>query len=178
MIPSKTEKRQVDRRSKIGYKFTKAHRLLKFVTEKTVAFLFGISVEQIYRIECWQHVVYVHAKGVSRFVSYADFPPVIATEKPGEGEFSYWCKRWLKKWKQTKAPEFWVKFYTNKFIESRDIEQLREWGNLIAVFKKLFEEVDLERLRENYSYQRFLISTKQNWFSQPSLSGSLAKNKK
>ncbi|MDJ0716410.1 MAG: hypothetical protein QNJ54_19735 [Prochloraceae cyanobacterium] len=161
--------------SKIKYKFRQAHPLLRFVTEETVAFLFAIDVKQIYRIECWQHVVYVHAEGVSRFVSYGDFPPVITTEKPESKDFIYWRKRWVKKSKQRKAPEFWVRFYTQKFIEARSLEQLREWGNLIAVFKFLFEKANIERLRENYSYQRFLKLGKQNFISQPSLSVSIAK---
>ncbi len=102
---------QSNQRSKIKYNFRRPHQLLRFVTEETVAFLFKITVEQIYRIECWQHVVYVHAKGVSRFVSYADFPPVITAEKPDPKDFIYWRKRWVKKFKRIVAPEFWVSFY-------------------------------------------------------------------
>lgn len=147
---------QIGTRAKIRHKFRKAHTLLRFVTAETVAFLFNIQVEQIYRIECWQHVVYVHAEGVSRFVSYADFPPVIDTQKPDEKEFTRWRKRWYKTSKSEIAPEFWVKFYTQKFIEARSQYELRQWGELIAVLKFLFEEVNIQRLREDYSYQRFL----------------------
>jgi len=161
MIPNPAEKTQVNSNSKILYNFRKAHALLRFVTQETVAFLFAIEVEQIYRIECWQHVVYVHAEGVSRFVSYADFPPVIAKEKPQKKDFIYWRKRWVKKTKTRKAPEFWVKFYTQKFVEARSIEQLKEWGNLIAIVKFVFEQVNIDRLRENYAYQRFLKSKSQ-----------------
>ena len=145
-----------ERRAIIEHKFSKAHPLLRFVTTETVAFLFKIEVEQIYRIECWPHVVYVHAEGVSRFVSYGDFPPVIAVDWPDEKDFLYWRKRWIKKWRAEKAPEFWIKFYTQKFIEARSEEKLREWGYLIARVKFCFEEANIERLRENYSYQRFL----------------------
>ena len=154
----KTEKAQVDRRSKIKYNFRKPHPLIRFVTEETVAFLFAIDIEQIYRIECWQHIVYVHAEGISRFVSYADFPPVLAVEKPGKRDFVYWRRRWVKKWKKTIAPEFWVKFYTNKFIEAESIEQVTEWRNLIGSFNFCFEETNIQRLRENYLYQVFLKS--------------------
>ncbi len=101
-------------------------------------------------------MVYVHGEGVSRFVSYADFPPVIETQKPDEKEFSRWQKRWHKQSKTKIASEFWVKFYTQKFIEAKSQYELRQWGELIAVVKFLFEEVNIERLRENYSYQRFL----------------------
>ena len=153
-----TEKTQarLERRAKIVHNFKQPHPLLRFVTEETVAFLFNIAVEQIYRIECWQHVVYVHAKGVSRFVSYADFPPVITAEKPNPRDFIYWRKRWVKKTKQRKAPEFWVRFYTQKFIEAKSLDRLREWGELIAVFKFIFNKANIQRLRENYAYQRFL----------------------
>ncbi|MDJ0724395.1 MAG: hypothetical protein QNJ38_04720 [Prochloraceae cyanobacterium] len=152
------EQESVTTKSKIKYNFRKPHPLLRFVTEETVAFLFAIEVEKIYRIECWQHVVYVHAEGVSRFVSYGDFPPVIAVETPDPREFIYWRKRWVKISKRRVVPEFWVRFYTQKFVEARSQEQLRAWGELIAIFKLYFEKANLERLRENYSYQRFLKS--------------------
>ena len=158
IVPNKTEKTQVllETRSKIKYNFRQPHPLLRFVTEETVAFLFAIDVEQIYRIECWQHVVYIHAEGVSRFVSYGDFPPVITAEKPDRRDFIYWRKRWVKKFKRIIAPEFWVKFYTQKFIEARSQEELREWGELIAILNFVFKNTNIERLRENYAYQRFL----------------------
>jgi len=140
----------------IIHKFKQAPILLRFVTVETVAFLFNIEIEQIYRVECWQHVVYVHAKGVSRFVSYADFPPVIGKQKPDNAEIKRWRKRWHNKSKKTIAPEFWIKFYTKKFTEAKSIYKLREWGELIAVFKDLFQGIDLERLREDYRYQKFL----------------------
>ena len=124
MISNQREKEQVSGRSKIKYNFCEPHHLLRFVTEKTVAFLFEIEIEQIYRIECWQHVVYIHAEGVSRFVSYGDFPPVIEVEEPDRADFIYWRKRWRKKWKTKKAPEFWVKFYTQKFKEAVSVEKL------------------------------------------------------
>ena len=140
----------------ISHQFKQAPILLRFVTVETVAFLFNIEVEQIHRIECWQHVVYVHAEGISRFVSYADFPPVIGKQKPDEKEFKRWRKRWYDKSKRKIAPESWVKFYTKKFTQAKSIYKLREWGELIAVFKSLFESIDLERLREDYRYQKFL----------------------
>jgi len=146
----------IKRSTIIEHKFKEVPPLLRFVTRETVAFLFNIQLEQIYRVECWQHVVYVHAEGVSRFVSYADFPPVIETQKPDRAEFKRWEKRWYKISKKKIAPEFWVKFYTQKFIEAKSQDELKQWGELIAVVKLIFKMADIERLRENYSYQRFL----------------------
>jgi len=60
--------------SKINHKSPVLHPLVRFVTEETAALLFNLKPEEIYRIDCWRHVVYVHGKGVSKFVSYADFP--------------------------------------------------------------------------------------------------------
>ncbi|MGF1486617.1 MAG: hypothetical protein ACFBSE_05835 [Prochloraceae cyanobacterium] len=142
---------QSNQRSKIKYNFRRPHQLLRFVTEETVAFLFKITVEQIYRIECWQHVVYVHAKGVSRFVSYADFPPVITAEKPDPKDFIYWRKRWVKKFKRIVAPEFWVSFYTNKFVEVESQEELKKWGILIAILKFVFKKTNIKELQANYN---------------------------
>ncbi len=147
---------KVEKRTIISHKFKQAHPLLRFVTVETVAFLFNIEVEQIHRVECWQHVVYVHGEGISRFVSYADFPPVIGKQKPDDNEFKRWRKRWYRKSKSRVVPEFWVKFYTRKFSEARSLYSLKKWGELIAVFKFLFEEIDLQRLREDYRYQKFL----------------------
>src|SRR6476469_8533299 len=59
--------------SKIIHKSSIVNPRSRFVTEETVALLFNISPEQIYRIDCCHNVVYVHAKGLSRFVSSADF---------------------------------------------------------------------------------------------------------
>jgi len=146
-----------ERDSKIKYNFRRSHPLLRFVTEQTVAFLFNIEIEQIYRIECWQHVVYVHGEGVSRFVSYSDFPPIITAAKPNPKDFVYWCKRWVKVSKRRKAPKFWTKFYTQKFIEARSREKLREWGNLIAICKFCFEEAEIKSLRKSYVFQQKIL---------------------
>ncbi|WP_293024134.1 MULTISPECIES: hypothetical protein [unclassified Moorena] len=74
------------------------------VTENTVALFFNIQPEEIYRIDCWQHVVYVHAKGVSQFVSYADFPPILGVDPPKTGDYD----RWLKRRKGTNPSNPWV----------------------------------------------------------------------
>ncbi|HAZ45331.1 MAG TPA: hypothetical protein DCZ55_12935, partial [Cyanobacteria bacterium UBA11371] len=56
------------------------HRLARFVTKATAALLFNLKPEQIKRVECWRYVVYVNGEGVSQFVSYADFPPIVGVE--------------------------------------------------------------------------------------------------
>lgn len=74
--------------SKIIHKSPVLHPLARFVTEETIALLFEIKPEEIYRIECCRYVVYVYAKGISRFVSYADFPPILNVASPTSQDFS------------------------------------------------------------------------------------------
>ncbi len=69
---TQTKKTELKRNPIIKHNFRHAHPLLRFVTKETVAFLFKIEVEQIYRIECWQHVVYVHAEGVNNMLPAFD----------------------------------------------------------------------------------------------------------
>ncbi|MGL5058860.1 MAG: hypothetical protein ACRC62_02675, partial [Microcoleus sp.] len=80
--------------SKILHKSSVLHPLARFVTEETVALMFNIAVDDIYRIECCRYMVYVHAKSISRFVSYADFPPILEAESPKLQDFGRWYKRW------------------------------------------------------------------------------------
>lgn len=51
------------------------HPQARFVTTEAIALLLQLKPEQIYRIDCWQYVIHVVAKGISTFVSYADLPP-------------------------------------------------------------------------------------------------------
>ena len=78
MVSTPKPNMPVIRASKINHKSAILHPLVRFVTEETVALLLNLELEEIYRIDCWRHVVYVHGKGVSKFVSYADFPPILA----------------------------------------------------------------------------------------------------
>ncbi len=142
-------------KSKIQYKSSVPHPLARFVCEKTVAFLFSLKPEEIYRIDCWRHVVYVHGKGVSRFVSYGDFPPILEVDPPTNKDSVYWYKRWRKQSKSKTAPEFWTKFYTQKFKEAPSVAKLLDWGQLLAFLKSAFSERALQRLRENYSYEKY-----------------------
>ena len=113
-------------------KSTPRHRLSRFVTKEAIARLLKIKVEQIYRFECWAHILYVHAQGMSRFVSYADFPPVVEVESPSGLDFGYW-KRRMASLKERYAPDFWVDFYGDKFHQAVSVAELLEWGELVGV---------------------------------------------
>jgi hypothetical protein len=41
--------------------------LARFVTREAIAFLLNLKPHEIYRIDCWQHVIHVVAKGASSF---------------------------------------------------------------------------------------------------------------
>jgi hypothetical protein len=136
--------------SKILHKSPVLHPLARFVTEETVALLFNISPDKIYRIDCYRHVVYVHAKGISRFVSYADFPPLVGVALPNGQDF--W--RWRKRWKGKIAPEFWVNFYIYQFKNAFSFEHLREWGMLVGKIKSEFSQEILQDLRDVYAREK------------------------
>ena len=55
--------------------------------------MFNIQPEDIYVVECWRYIVYVHAKGVSKFVSYADFPPIVGVTPPSKVDIIKWRRR-------------------------------------------------------------------------------------
>lgn len=139
--------------SKIIHKSPRLHALARFVTEETVALLFKIKPEQIKRIECWQYVVYVHGVGVSSFVSYADFPPILAVDAPKNIDFV----RWRKRWKSKLAPLFWTEFYTHHFNYSRSMPELFEWGQLVGLIKSVLSEKVLTQLRQVFSYQKMCL---------------------
>ncbi|MCU0543406.1 MAG: hypothetical protein MUE44_14730 [Oscillatoriaceae cyanobacterium Prado104] len=137
--------------SKILHKSPILHPLARFVTEETVALLFNISTDQIYRIECCRYMVYVHAKGVSRFVSYADFPPILDAELPKTQDFGRWYKRWQAK----TAPDFWTLFYSYQFKKARSTDRQLAWGKLVAVVKSLLSATALQKLRDAYAYEKY-----------------------
>lgn len=80
------------------------------------ALLLNRDPEEIYRIDCWQHMIHVVRKGISRFVSYADLPPVLGVESPTQLDMYRWRKRCVAQ-KQKHAPKFWVDFYVQKFMQ-------------------------------------------------------------
>lgn len=143
------------RESKINHKSSVLHPLVRFVTEETVALIFDIQEEDIYRIDCMRHMVYVHGKGVSRFVSYADFPPILGVAPPTLPDFARWHKRWRKRWLSHKAPEFWTKFYKYQFQKASTLVQMREWGLLVRLLKSSLSETALQELRETYNREKY-----------------------
>ena len=143
------------RRSKIISKSKKPHSLARFVTEETVAFMFNIKSKQIYRIECWRNIVYVHGQGVSRFVSYADFPPVLGVSAPTFADFRKWRRRWYKRWGQKLAPEFWTNFFIYQFKQTQTKSDRQEWCELVGKVKELMSETELYKLRKLYSPEKY-----------------------
>lgn len=141
------------RESKIIHKSAIVHHLARFVTEETVALLFKIAPEQIERIECWQYVVYVHGVGVSSFVSYADFPPILAVDAPTTQDFVRWRQRWKSKF----APQFWQEFYTHQFECALSIPELFGWGQLVGLVKSALSEAVLEKLRKVFASQKICL---------------------
>ncbi|MEC4817188.1 MAG: hypothetical protein SAK29_28550 [Scytonema sp. PMC 1069.18] len=129
------------------------HPLARFVTIEAVARLLNIEATRIKEIRLWRHMILVVAQGLSRFVSYADIPPILGVEPPTEAEMITWRKRW-RKLKQKYAPDFWLKFYIRKFNQSSSLEDLRNWGQLIALIKFAFSEADIQALRISYLKKR------------------------
>ena len=156
MVSTPKLKTPVITASKINHKSGILHPLVRFVTEETVALLFNLELEDIYRIDCWRHVVYVHGKGVSKFVSYADFPPVLEVEAPTHLDFVRWRKRWKTKWERQLAPEFWTKFYSHFFNSATTEAQLVAWGKLVAVVKSVLPIAAVQQLRDAYKYEKHL----------------------
>ena len=155
MVSTPNAKKPVITQSKINHKSPVLHSLVRFVTEETVALLFNLQPEEIYRIDCWRHVVYVHGKGVSKFVSYADFPPPIGVEAPTNQDFVCWRKRWKSRWKESLAPKFWTKFYTYQFKQASTESNLLAWGKLVAVIKSALCVTAVQQLREAYKQEKY-----------------------
>jgi len=153
MIASSQLKSSTFACSKIIHKSPILHPLARFVTEETVALLFNISTDEIYRIECCRYMVYVHAKGISRFVSYADFPPILGVNAIAPQDFG----RWYKRWKSKLAPAFWTEFYTYKFKKAVSVDSLLEWGKLVATIKSVISGGALQQLRDVYAQEKDLM---------------------
>ncbi|NET43139.1 hypothetical protein [Okeania sp. SIO2B3] len=115
---------------------TSAHPLGRFVTRDALAFHLGIKSDNIYKINCWKYVIHVVGKGKSRFVSYADMPPILGVEPPKKSDFTKWRKR-IKARKQKYVPKFWAQFYVDKIQKSNSIQILHSWENLVKQCKSL-----------------------------------------
>jgi hypothetical protein len=136
------------------------HRLARFVTEKAAAMMFNLKAEEIYQVERWTNIVYVHGKGISKFVSYADFPPTVEVAPPSDKDFAFWRRRWKKRQQLQKkqAPPFWVQFFAQQFHQSPSVNVLSNWGELIRIIKFAFGEGILQELREKYRHEKALLS--------------------
>ncbi|WP_051469930.1 hypothetical protein [Fischerella sp. PCC 9605] len=126
-----------------------AHPLARFVTPEAIALLLKIKIEQIKDIRLWPNVILVVAKGLTRFVSYADLPPIVEAEPPQKQDFARWRKRW-KKNETKQAPEFWGEFYKHKFWQAACVNQLQTWGELVNAIKFTLCPKVLEFLRSEY----------------------------
>ncbi|MBD2598348.1 hypothetical protein BCD64_21535 [Nostoc sp. MBR 210] len=161
MVSSLKPRTLVIRASKIVHKSLCINSLARFVTEEAICLMFRIGFGDIHTIECWRYVVYIHAKGVSRFVSYADFPPILGVEPPTPAEFVKWRRRWRKQHDyayRKQAPEWWTEFFINEFWQAISEQNLQSWGELIAVIKFAFTEETLQELRKSYRLEKSLLS--------------------
>ncbi len=161
MVSLLQEKTLAIRESKIVHKSPVIQNLARFVTEEAVCLMFNLSLEDIYTVECWRYIVYVHAKGVSKFISYADFPPIVAVQPPTQSECVKWRKRWRKQLEpklKKQAPSWWAKFFKAEFSQALNESILYAWGKLIATIKFAFDEETLQELRESYRYDRELLT--------------------
>jgi hypothetical protein len=157
MVSTPTPKSPVIKESKIIHKSLVLHPLVRFVNEETAAWLVNLKPEQIYRIDCWRHVVYIHGKGVSKFVSYGDFPPTLGVAPPTNADFVRWRKRWKTKWNSKQAPDFWQEFYAYQFQQTICVERLLEWGKLVGLVKSVLSEAALAWLREVYRQEKYIL---------------------
>ena len=155
MVSTPKAKTPIIRESKINHKSPVLHPLVRFVTEETAAMLFNLQPEEIYRIDCWRHVVYLHGKGVRKFVSYADFPPFLEVQAPTPQDFVRWRKRWRKRWKSEQASAFWTKFYKHHFKHAARESHFLAWGKLVAVVKTRFSSAAVGQLREAYRHEKY-----------------------
>jgi hypothetical protein len=160
MVSSLQPKAQNIRESKIVHKSLTLHPLGRFVTEEAVCLMFQISLQDIYTVECWRYVVYVHAKGVSKFVSYADFPPIVGVQPPRQSDLIKWRRRWRKQHDyayKKQAPKWWAQFFTQEFLQATSESELYSWGELVELIPYAFHEETLQELRQNYRQEKWLL---------------------
>lgn len=128
------------------------HPLARFVTKEAIALLLKVDISKIREIRCWARVILVVGERLSKFVSYADLPPILAKEAPNNTDIIRWRKRWQKHNRQ--APQFWVEFYQQKFERAITINQLQAWGRIIGKIKFAFSSAALQQLRDCYSQSK------------------------
>jgi hypothetical protein len=168
------EKPPVITAAKINHRGRILHPFERFVAAETVAFMFGLPAEEIYRIDCWRYVVYVHGKGISRFVSYADFPPTIGVERLEMRDFKRWERRWYNRSKVRKAPNFWVQYYCDRLQKTTSIDQLEEWWETIDQFEAQWTETARQELQACYQLVNIMVA--KNSFNSMGLDTSITNN--
>ena len=129
------------------------HRLARFITKEAISLLLNLKPEHIYRIDCWRHVIHVVGKGISRFVSYADIPPILGVEPPTHEDFACWRKRWKKN--KYQSPKFWAEFYTQKFKLALSLPEMYRWAELVGMIKFALSEAAVQSLRSVYAQEQY-----------------------
>ncbi|NDJ20461.1 hypothetical protein GS682_02125 [Nostoc sp. B(2019)] len=160
MVSSLQPKALNIRESKIVHKSLTLHQLVRFVTEEAVCLMFKISFKDIYTVECWRYVVYIHAKGVSKFVSYADFPPIVGVQPPRRSDLIKWRRRWRKQHDyayKKQAPNWWAQFFTQEFLQATSESELYSWGELVGLITYAFAKDTLHQLRKSYCQEKSLL---------------------
>jgi len=142
-------------------KSTAAHPLSRFVSREALGFHLGIKSENIYKISCWRHVIHVVGKSKSRFVSYADMPPILGVEPPKKSDFAKWKKR-IKTRKQKYVPKFWAQFYVKKIEESNSIQTLLNWQNLVSQCKSLISLEGVEKINQALAERKLRLEELSN----------------
>jgi len=130
--------------------------LSRFVTVEAMALLLNIDAAKIKEIRFWRYMILVVADGMSRFVSYAEVPPILGVAPPTVKDFIAWRKRW-RKLKTNHVPDFWCKFYAQKFGQSNALEELKLWGQLIATIKFALSQKVIQALRSLYAEERYCM---------------------
>ncbi|MUG95847.1 hypothetical protein F7734_27215 [Scytonema sp. UIC 10036] len=148
------------------------HPLARFVTPEAISLLLKIQTEQIKEIRLWPNVILVVARGLTRFVSYADLPPIVEAEPPKKQDFILWRKRWRKN--ETKqAPEFWQEFYKRKFQQASSVSELYKWGVVVRAIKSAICQTALSFLRNQYlQAKRFIQSLLTGGYSTATETGN------
>lgn len=161
MLSSLKPKVLVIRESKIVHKSAIVHPLARFVTEEAICLIFQISIEDIYTVECWRYMVYVHGKGLSKFVSYADFPPILGVKPPIQSDFIKWRRRWRKQHephRHKQAPQWWAKFFVDEFCQAHSEAMLNSWVELIELIQFAFNPEKLKELQNSYHQEKLVLS--------------------
>lgn len=128
------------------------HRLTRFVTKQAVALLLGVRLQDIDRIERWARVLLVVDPHLSRFVSYADLPPIPNVAPPTVKDYLYWRRRWGKI-----APKFWAEFYAGQFAEASNLEELFNWGQIATIAAQDMPLEQAQWLQNKYNREQFCL---------------------